>query len=111
LAPGKATVRVNFDYDGGGMGKGGLATILVNGTKVASGRIERTQAFFFSADETANVGVDDATPVTTNYKEHDNAFAGKIVKVTIDVKPVGAAAKAEADAATRESEVKRGLSN
>lgn len=93
------------------MGKGGLATILVNGTKVASGRIERTQGFFFSADETANVGVDDATPVTGDYKEHDNAFTGKIVKVTIDVKPIGAAVKAEADGARREGEVKRALSN
>jgi arylsulfatase len=111
LSAGKATIRLNFDYDGGGMAKGGLATILVNGTKVASGRIERTQGFFFSADETAGVGVDYATPVTTDYKERDNAFTGKIVKVTIDVKPVGAAVKAEADAAVHEGEVKRALSN
>jgi arylsulfatase len=61
---GKATIRMNFDYDGGGVGKGGTATILVNGEKVASGRIERTQPAIFSADETAAVGVDDATPVT-----------------------------------------------
>ena len=111
LAAGKATVRMNFDYDGGGIGKGGTATILVNGAKVASGRIERTQGLLFSADETAGVGQDDATPVTTDYKEHDNAFTGKIVKVTIDVKPVGAAVKAEADAVRQEAEIKRGLSN
>jgi hypothetical protein len=111
LAAGKATIRLNFDYDGGGIGKGGTATILVNGAKVASGRIERTQGMMFSADETAGVGVDDATPVTTDYKERDNAFTGKIVKVTIDVKPIGAAVKAEADAAQHEGEVKRGLSN
>ena len=101
LAAGKATIRMNFDYDGGGIGKGGTATILVNGEKVASGRIERTQAMIFSADETAGVGVDDATPVTTDYKERDNAFTGKILKVTVDVKPIGAAVKAEADAAQR----------
>ena len=99
LAAGKATIRMNFDYDGGGVGKGGTATILVNGEKVASGRIERTQPTIFSADETAGVGVDDATPVTTDYKERDNAFTGKILKVTVDVKPIGAAVKAEADAA------------
>src|SRR6185295_18167805 len=52
VAAGKATIRMNFDYDGGGIGKGGLATILVDGAKVASGRIERTQPFLFSADET-----------------------------------------------------------
>jgi arylsulfatase len=111
LAAGKATIRMNFDYDGGGIGKGGTATMLVNGAKVASGRIERTQGMLFSADETAGVGQDDATPVTTAYKEHDNTFTGKIIKVTIDVKPVGAAVKAEADAARNEAEVKKALAN
>ena len=111
LAAGKANVRMNFDYDGGGIGKGGTATILVNGQNVASGRIERTQGMMFSADETAGVGVDDATPVTTDYKERDNAFTGKILKVTVDVKPIGAAVKAQADAAKYETEVKTALSN
>lgn len=65
----------------------------------------------FSADETAGVGMDDATPVTEDYKEHDDAFTGKIIKVTIEVKPIGAAVKAQADAARHEGEVKRALSN
>jgi arylsulfatase len=111
LAAGKATVRMNFDYDGGGIGKGGTATILVNGEKAATGRIEQTQPNIFSADETAAVGVDDATPVTADYKERDNAFTGKIAKVTIDVKPLGAAVKAQADAARHEVELKAALSN
>ena len=95
LTVGKATIRMDFDYDGGGVGKGGTASLLVNGEKVASGRIERTQPAIFSADETAGVGVDDATPVTTDYKERDNAFTGKILKVTVEVKPIGTADKAE----------------
>jgi arylsulfatase A-like enzyme len=111
LAAGKATVRMNFDYDGGGIGKGGTATILVNGEKAASGRIEHTQAMAFSADETAGVGVDDATPVSTDYKERDNAFTGKILKVTVDVKPIGAAIKAEADLGQRTAAVKKALSD
>lgn len=111
MAPGKATIRMNFDYDGGGAGKGGTASILVNGEQVASGRIERTQMAVFSADETAGVGRDDATPVTRDYKERDNAFTGKILKVVVDVKPVGAAVKAQADAAGRELEMKKALSN
>src|SRR6185295_6778044 len=104
LAAGKATIRINFDYDGGGVGKGGMATILVNGQQVASGRIEHTQGMIFSADETAGVGMDDATPVTTDYKDRDNSFTGKIAKVTVDVKPIGAAVKAQADAAQRETD-------
>jgi len=111
LAAGKATLRMNFDYDGGGVAKGGTATILVNGEKVASGRIERTQMAIFSADETAAVGVDDATPVTTDYKERDNTFTGKILKVTVDVKPIGAAIKAEADSGQRMARVKKALSD
>ncbi len=111
LAPGKATVRMDFDYDGGGMGKGGMANILVNGKKVASGRIEHTQGMIFSADETAGVGMDDATPVTTDYKERDNSFTGKIDKVTIDVKPIGVATKAEAEIGERTAAVKKALSD
>jgi arylsulfatase A-like enzyme len=111
VPPGKATIRMDFDYDGGGLGKGGTATLLVNGEKVASGRIERTQPFIFSADETAGVGVDDATPVTVDYKERDNAFTGKILKVVVDVMPMGAAVKAEADSGQRENAVKKTLSD
>ncbi len=36
----------------------------MNGEKVAEGRIEHTAASFFSPDETADVGVDEATNVT-----------------------------------------------
>ena len=111
LAPGKATIRMNFDYDGGGVGKGGTATLLVNGQKMASGRIGRTHINIFSADETAAVGVDDATPVTPDYKERDNAFTGKIHKVTVEVKPIGAAVQAQAEAAKRESELRAAMSN
>lgn len=88
LPPGKATIRMEFAYDGGGMGKGGTVTILVNGTKMASGRVERTEPTGFSFDETAGVGIDESTPVSTDYKEGDNAFTGKIDKVVIEVQPM-----------------------
>ena len=94
LKPGKNTVRVNFDYDGDGLGKGGTLSILVNGKLSAKGRIERTQPFVFSADETAGVGIDEATTVTNDYKQYDNAFTGKILKVVLDVKPTAEATKA-----------------
>jgi arylsulfatase A-like enzyme len=91
LPAGKATIRFEFAPDGPGMGKGGIGTILVNGQKVAEGRIERTQCCFFSADEGADVGVDEATPVTEDYKEGNNKFTGKINSVTIDLKEMKAA--------------------
>jgi hypothetical protein len=63
LKPGKATITFDFAYDGGGLAKGGTGTLYVNGKQVAQGRIERTQPMIFSADETADVGIDLATPV------------------------------------------------
>ena len=39
LPAGKAEVRFQFDYDGGGPAKGGQGTLFVNGEKVAEGRI------------------------------------------------------------------------
>jgi arylsulfatase A-like enzyme len=110
LGAGRGTVRMNFDYDGGGIGKGGTATLLVNGEKVASGRVEHSQAMVFSADETAGVGVDDATPVSTDYKQYDNAFTGKILKVTVDVKPIGAAIKAQEDSEGAKEAMNKALS-
>jgi len=86
LPEGKVTIRYEFVYDGGGLGKGGTGTIFVNGEKVAEGRIDRTQGYVFSADEGADVGLDGETPVTADYKARDNAFTGKIHHVTIDLK-------------------------
>jgi arylsulfatase len=86
VSAGNATIRFDFAYDGGGLGKGGLGTITVNGTKVTEGRIERTQPNVFSADETADVGVDEATPVTEEYQEGDNSFTGRIHKITVELK-------------------------
>ena len=87
LQPGKATLVFDFAYDGGGFGKGGNGTLSVNGNKVAEGRIERTQPMIFSADETADVGIDDATPVVAGIGEGAKTrFTGKIEKVTINVK-------------------------
>ncbi len=87
LPAGKVTVKFEFNYDGGGVGKGGTGTLYVNDQKVGEGRIERTQPFIFSADETEDVGEDLGTPVTEDYKEGDNRFTGTIDKVTIAVTP------------------------
>jgi arylsulfatase A-like enzyme len=94
LAPGKATIRFDFASDGGGPGKGGLGTLYVNGEIVGKGRIERTQAGLFSADETADVGIDLGTPVVESIgAEAKSRFDGRIPKVTVEVRaPQGASA-------------------
>jgi arylsulfatase len=89
LEPGKATIRFEFAYDGGGVGKGGTGTLYVNDEKVAEGRIERTQPMIFSADETADVGIDLATPVVESIgSEAKSRFTGKIPRVTVEAKEV-----------------------
>jgi len=85
VAAGKATIRYEFAYEGDAPGSGGTGTIFVNGEKVAEGQIGNTTPFLFSADETADVGTDGATPVTEDYAEGDNAFTGTIERVTIDL--------------------------
>jgi arylsulfatase len=95
LAPGKATIRLDFAYDGGGPGKGGTATLFVNGQQTAQGRIERTQPAIFSADETADVGIDLGTPVVEAIGAGARSrFTGHIAKVTIEVRDANAAADA-----------------
>ena len=86
LAPGRATIRYEFQYDGGNPGSGGTGTIYVDGRKVTEGRIGNTTPFIFSADETADVGMDEATPVTEEYAEGDNEFTGEIERVTVTLK-------------------------
>ncbi|MHB0958317.1 MAG: arylsulfatase [Pirellulaceae bacterium] len=87
LKPGKSTIRFEFAYDGGGSGKGGTGTLYVNDKKVGEGHIERTQPTIFSADETADVGIDLATPVVEALgAERKSKFTGRIPKVIVEVK-------------------------
>jgi arylsulfatase len=87
LPAGKSELRFEFDYDGGGSAKGGQGRLFVNGEKVAEGRIPATQPGMFSADETADVGIDLGTPVVEAIgAEAKSRFTGRIPKVTVQVK-------------------------
>lgn len=110
LPAGKATIRYEFVYDGGGIGKGGMATILVNGKSVATGRIEKTQGMAFSADEGTDVGADEGTAVSEAYTVPFK-FTGKIAKVTIELQEMKAADKGEAEQSRKVVALKKGLSD
>jgi arylsulfatase len=84
LKPGKHTLVYDFKYDGGGLGKGGIGTITIDGAKAGEGRIEKTQAGVFSVDDLADVGTDDGTRVA-DYGASAK-FNGKLGKVTIETK-------------------------
>jgi hypothetical protein len=93
IPAGTATITFDFTYDGGGFGKGGTGTISVNGTQVAKGGIDKTEAFVFAGDETADVGRDTGTPVSEDYRVSDSKFKGTIGKVTVALKPQPGAAR------------------
>jgi len=110
LPTGKATIRYEFVYDGGGVGKGGTGTLYVNEKNVATGRVDQTQCCAFSADEGADVGADEGTPVTEDYQVPFK-FTGKINKVAIDLKEMTQSAAIETGKARQESVLKRALSD
>ncbi len=87
LPKGKATVKMDFAYDGGKKpGAGGTATIYIDGKSVGSVKVAKTEFSIFSADETAGVGVDSETPVSEDYNRAGSKFTGTIDKVTITLK-------------------------
>jgi len=85
LPSGKHQARMEFAYDGGGIGKGAAVTLYLDGIKVGEGRVGRTHALFFSMDETLEVGCDVGEPVSPDYGPRDNAFNGEVKWVQIDI--------------------------
>jgi arylsulfatase A-like enzyme len=85
LGSGEHQVRIEFAYDGGGLGKGGDAALYVDGAKAGEGRVEGTHPLLFSGDETTDLGSDLGTPVSDDYASADSAFTGKVDWVQIDV--------------------------
>lgn len=85
LAAGRHQVRMEFGYEGGGLGKSADIALYIDGVNVGSGHVERTHAYLFSMDETMDVGSDAGEPVSTDYRPGANRFSGKVAWVQIDV--------------------------
>jgi arylsulfatase len=85
LGAGEHQVRMEFDYDGGGLAKGGDIRLYVDGTEVGAGRLEASVPLIFSGDETTDVGSDTASPVSDDYGPKDSSFTGKVGWVRIDL--------------------------
>lgn len=86
LPPGPNVIRVEFRYDGGGLGKGGMATLFANDRKVGEGRLDKTASSRFTG-EGFDIGEDTGSPVSQDYSS-PNRFIGTIKKVVIDTKPM-----------------------
>jgi hypothetical protein len=88
LAPGNHILRVKFDYDGGGIGKGATATLLVDEKQMAQGRIDKTVGVRFSLDETFDIGQDTGTPVLEEYESKmPFPFTGALTKFVVVLQP------------------------
>ncbi len=85
IPAGEHQVRMEFTYDGGGLGKGGAVVLYVDGEKVGEGRVDGTVPMLFSADETTDVGSDSATPVSDDYGPKDSGFTGRVRWVQLDI--------------------------
>ncbi len=82
---GKHTLKLDFAYEGG-RGGGGTAVLSMNGKPIGEGKIAKTNSNTFGIDESADVGVDENTPVAPVYAKREK-FTGKIASVTIETIP------------------------
>ena len=87
LAPDAREVSVHFEYDGGGIGKGGTATLSVDGEVVAERRVEKTTRAIFSMNEQLDVGINRGSPVAEEFAEKGTfRYGGKLHSVTVDLR-------------------------
>lgn len=86
LPKGKSTIEMAFAYDGGGLGKGGEAILLLDGEEVGRGRIGQTVAGRFGID-TFGVGSDSGSPVSDAYKPPFALKGARIERVDIKLAP------------------------
>ena len=88
LSPGNHVLRVVFKYDGGGIGKGATASLLVDEKPVGEVKIPQTVAVRFSLDETFDVGEDTGTPVLEDYAgKMPFRFTGELKKFAVVLDP------------------------
>jgi arylsulfatase A-like enzyme len=85
IPPGQHQVRMELAYDGGGLAKGGTATLYYDGEAVGSGRVDVTQPMMYSADEACDVGADTGSPCSPDYGPTGNKFTGQIAWVQLDI--------------------------
>jgi arylsulfatase A-like enzyme len=84
LSAGAHQIRIEFAYDGGGLGKGGVATLFVDGNSVGLARQEASIPMVFSGDETLDVGIDNGTSVSDDYAPETSKFDGTVNWVQLD---------------------------
>jgi hypothetical protein len=108
LTPGPHTIVLDFAYDGGGVGKGGKAILLVDGRNVGETRVAQTASYRLSLDETFDIGEDTGTSASEDY-EVPFPFSDQLNQVTITLKSVPLGDQASVAKAARQGRVEKGL--
>ena len=84
LPSGKRQVRMEFNYDGGGLARGGGVLLYLDGRKIGEGRVDMTQPMVLSIDETLDIGCEGGSTVSEDYTARTSKFNGKINWVQLD---------------------------
>jgi arylsulfatase len=88
LPAGDHTVAYHFDYDGGGLARGGTGRLFIDGAPAGAGRVARTAVF---AGGRLTIGANPGTPVTADYaRGGEYPYTGRIRSVTVTALPDGA---------------------
>jgi len=125
LTPGKHVIEFDFKYDGlgaatimfgdySGVGAGGTGVLKVDGTAVATEKMEHTLPFILQWDEALDIGSDTGTPVDDNDYATPFTFTGKLNKIALnidrpklspeDIKRLQATARAAGDGPSADAE-------
>jgi arylsulfatase A-like enzyme len=100
IPEGTHQVRMEFDYAGPGLGKGGTVTLYLDGVEIGQGEVAATAPMIFSADDTCDIGVENGALVADDYPV-PNRFTGEVNWVEIDVGKAGEDADHRVDAEER----------
>lgn len=99
IPAGTHQVRMEFDYDGPGLAKGGTVTLFIDGEPVGTGQVDATLPNIFSADDGCDVGTDSGAAVSPDYRPGDNRFTGRIRGVQLAIADAADAAGHHVDPA------------
>lgn len=87
LTQSPVTIRAEFAYDGGGIGKGGVMTLYIDDEKQGEARLSATQALTLGLGGTLDIGADVGSSVDEQVYAPPFRFTGTITKVSVDLKP------------------------
>lgn len=84
IPAGSHQIRMRFDYDGGGLGKGAAIRLSVDGVEVGSGRLERSTAFYIGGTGLFTIGRGHGVPLSSDHAR-DDRIDGVVHSVRVEL--------------------------